>query len=73
MVISSALSSLFCGCFREMWNYFSLGKWIYSVPFVHKYEIFEMPVQGFAGYLPFGLECSLIGKIPVRISRERSL
>jgi len=73
LFISSALAALFCGCFWEMWNYFSLAKWIYSVPFVHRYEIFEMPVLGFAGYLPFGLECSLIGKILARISRERSL
>ena len=63
LVISSALAALFCGCFWEMWNFFSLAKWMYSVPFVHRFEIFEMPVLGFAGYLPFGLECAIIGKI----------
>ena len=67
LVISSALAALFCGCFWEMWNYFSLAKWIYSVPFVHRFGIFEMPVLGFAGYLPFGLECAIIGKILARI------
>ena len=69
LVISSALAALFCGWFWEMWNYFSLAKWIYSVPFVHRFEIFEMPVLGYAGYLPFGLECSLIGEILSRISQ----
>ena len=66
LVISSALAALFCGCFWEMWNFFSLAKWIYSVPFVHRYEIFEMPVLGYAGYLPFGIECAIIGKILAR-------
>ena len=71
LVISSALAALLCGCFWEMWNYFSLAKWIYSVPFVHRYEIFEMPFLGYAGYLPFGLECSLIGEILARICHQK--
>ncbi len=62
-VISSALAALFCGWFWEMWNYFSLAKWEYSVPFVHRFQIFEMPLLGYAGYLPFGLECLVIVKI----------
>ncbi len=59
--ISSAMAALFCGWFWEMWNYYSLAKWEYAVPFVHRYQIFEMPVLGYAGYLPFGLECAVIG------------
>ncbi len=42
--------------FWEMWNYYSYPKWIYSVPFVNTCKIFEMPILGFAGYLPFSLE-----------------
>jgi len=61
LVISAALAALFCGWFWEMWNYFSLAKWEYSVSFVHRFQIFEMPVLGYAGYLPFGLECVVIG------------
>ncbi len=38
-----------------------LSKWIYEVPFVSRFKIFEMPVLGYAGYLPFGLECAIIG------------
>lgn len=63
LVISSALAALFCGWFWEMWNYFSLAKWEYIVPYVHRYQIFEMPILGYAGYLPFGLECAVIGEI----------
>ncbi len=63
VVISSALSAFICGCFWEMWNYFSLAKWVYSVSFVQRFQIFEMPILGYAGYLPFGLECAVIGAI----------
>jgi len=59
-VLTAALGALICGFFWEMWNYYSLAKWKYSIPFVHRYQIFEMPVLGYAGYLPFGLECAVI-------------
>jgi hypothetical protein len=57
---SAALAALLCGFFWEMWNFYSLSKWKYSIPFVHRFEIFEMPVLGYAGYLPFGLECAVV-------------
>lgn len=63
LVISSALAALFCGLFWEMWNFYSLAKWEYSVPFVHRYQIFEMPVLGYAGYLPFGLGIAAIERM----------
>ena len=59
-VISAALAALLCGFFWEMWNYLSLARWEYSVPFVHRFQIFEMPFLGYAGYLPFGIECLTI-------------
>lgn len=55
-----ALSALICGGFWEMWNYLSYAKWLYSIPFVQKFHIFEMPLLGYAGYLPFGLECGVV-------------
>lgn len=54
-----ALAALGCGLCWETWNYYSAAKWLYAVPFVHRFELFEMPVLGFAGYLPFGLECAV--------------
>jgi hypothetical protein len=54
--LSFALGGLFCGFFWEAWNYWSLPKWIYAVPYVDYLHIFEMPLLGYAGYLPFGLE-----------------
>lgn len=55
-----ALSALVCGFFWEMWNFYSLTRWEYAVPFVGRFRIFEMPVPGYAGYLPFGLQCGLM-------------
>lgn len=50
------LGVLVTGFFWEMWNYYSYPKWIYSVPFVGFWKIFEMPLLGYGGYLPFSLE-----------------
>jgi len=62
-----AFAALVCGLFWELWNYRSLAHWEYAVPFVHRFQIFEMPLLGYAGYLPFGLECVVIaGLLPSR-------
>jgi hypothetical protein len=54
------IAALICGGFWELWNWHSLAKWIYTVPGIDRWHVFEMPVLGYAGYLPFGLECLLI-------------
>ena len=61
--LSAAMAALICGFFWEMWNSYSLAKWTYSVPLVHRFQIFEMPILGYAGYLPFGLECAVVGSL----------
>ncbi len=48
--------ALVCGFFWESWNYWAPVKWAYSVPYVSQWHLFEMPVPGYAGYIPFGLE-----------------
>jgi len=55
-VVSLFLGALACGFFWEMWNYFSHPKWIYSTPGVDFLKVFEMPLLGYGGYLPFALE-----------------
>jgi hypothetical protein len=40
-----------------MWNSKSLAHWEYAIPSVHRFMLFEMPLLGYAGYLPFGLVC----------------
>ena len=58
-----ALAGLVCGFFWEMWNYQSLAHWEYTVPFVHRFEVFHMPLLGYGGYLPFGLECLAVARL----------
>lgn len=55
-VVSLFIGVLITGFFWEMWNYFSLPRWIYQVPSVDVLRIFEMPLLGYGGYLPFSLE-----------------
>jgi hypothetical protein len=45
-----------CGFFWEMWNYWSMPKWVYEISFAARWHIFEMPALGYGGYLPFALE-----------------
>ena len=56
-VVLPAIAALICGVFWELWNYRSLARWEYTIPFVQRFEVFEMPLLGYAGYLPFGLVC----------------
>ncbi len=51
------LAALACGFFWELWNARSLAHWEYAVPFVDRFHLFYMPILGYAGYLPFGIEC----------------
>jgi hypothetical protein len=56
IVISLSLGALVCGLFWEMWNYYSFPKWIYHVPVLGFWRVFEMPLLGYGGYVPFALE-----------------
>jgi hypothetical protein len=55
-MISLSLGALVCGLFWEMWNYYSFPKWIYHVPVLGFWRVFEMPLLGYGGYVPFALE-----------------
>ena len=55
-VISLWLGVLLTAFFWEMWNYFAYPKWIYQVPWGDWLHVFEMPLLGYGGYLPFALE-----------------
>ena len=58
-----AMAALICGGFWEMWNMFSLARWEYTVPFVQRWHLFEMPVIGYTGYLTFGWECGIVANM----------
>jgi hypothetical protein len=50
------LGAVICGFFWEMWNYYSYPKWIYHTPGAQFLHVFEMPLLGYGGYVPFALE-----------------
>ncbi len=49
-------AGLCCGVFWELWNWRAMPKWIYEVPYAGEPKLFEMPLLGYGGYLPFALE-----------------
>lgn len=57
-----ALGALCCGFWWELWNFHADPKWVYHIPFFGRGEalampyLFEMPLPGYLGYLPFGVE-----------------
>lgn len=55
-----AIAGLICGFFWELWNAGSLAHWEYSIPGVQGWQLFEMPLIGYAGYLPFGVTCAAV-------------
>lgn len=55
-VVALWLGVLLTAFFWEMWNYLAYPKWIYHIPWGNWMHIFEMPLLGYGGYLPFALE-----------------
>jgi hypothetical protein len=55
-VVALWIGVLITAFFWEMWNYFSYPKWVYDVPWVGFLHLFEMPLLGYGGYLPFAME-----------------
>lgn len=43
------------GIFWEMWNYYSVPKWTYTIPYAGFCKVFEMPLLGYLGYPFFGI------------------
>jgi len=59
-VIALWTGVLICAFFWEMWNFYSYPKWVYYLPYLNTLHIFEMPLPGYLGYLPFSLELHAI-------------
>jgi hypothetical protein len=53
--VSISSATLVTGFWWEFWNYYSLPKWVYTIPYVDFWKIFEMPLLGYLGYPFFGL------------------
>jgi hypothetical protein len=53
-------SGLIAGLLWEMWNFWAVARWSYTVPFVGGLKLFEMPLAGFLGFPPFALEAFVL-------------
>ncbi len=59
-VIALWLGVLLTAFFWEMWNYLSFPRWVYHISWGDWLHVFEMPLLGYGGYLPFALELTAI-------------
>jgi hypothetical protein len=55
LVVAIILATFLDGILWELWNFYSSPKWVYTIPHVGFWKIFEMPVLGYFGYPFFGL------------------
>jgi hypothetical protein len=53
-IAAVAAATLITGFFWECWNIYSSPKWIYTIPYVGFWKVFEMPILGYLGYPFFG-------------------
>src|SRR6478752_1264961 len=53
--VSIMAATMFNGVCWELWNFYSLPKWVYEIPYVDFWHVFEMPILGYLGYPFFGL------------------
>jgi hypothetical protein len=61
------LAGLIAGLLWEFWNYWAISKWEYDVPYWGHIKMFEMPVLGFFGFMPFIIESYAIYQFARRI------
>jgi hypothetical protein len=50
-----AMAGLLCGFLWEGWNVCASAHWMYHLPGLDRWKIFEMPVVGYLGFFPFAL------------------
>ncbi|WP_075603368.1 hypothetical protein [Saccharicrinis aurantiacus] len=83
-VLLFALTYLLEGFILELQNYLSISRdgvsfiesplyWKYAIPFVDVFHISEMPLLGYAGYLPFGVFCWLWWIVFARIMNIKTV
>jgi hypothetical protein len=59
-IIQASIAGLVTGFFWEFWNYQAYTQWVYTLPsIIIPIRLFAMPLEGYIGYLPFGMACFL--------------
>jgi hypothetical protein len=74
-LLSLMVSGVVCGLLWEFWNYWAEARWIYILPFSWAGpKIFEMPLLGFLGFIPFAVEChSMQNYLLALLNRKKTL
>jgi hypothetical protein len=72
-----ALLGILLGLLWESLNWKCPRGWVYTVPHFPDHKLFEMPLPGYLGYIPFAFECAaglaLIDRVRQRLSRRAAL
>ena len=55
-ILSWLLAGLAAGVLWESLNFWAGSRWEYTIPYLNFGKIFQMPVFGYGGFLPFALE-----------------
>lgn len=66
-VVALLLAGITCGLLWEGWNFWSMPKWVYTIPYLDRAHLFEMPLAGYGGYLPFALEIYALVQLANRL------
>jgi len=65
-----ALAGLLCGFLWEMWNFLAAPKWVYHIPYLGYLKVFEMPILGYFGYVPFAWSVYQLVRLTDRIGES---
>ncbi len=71
LIVAIVLASFLNGLLWELWNFNSLPKWRYAIPYVGFWKVFEMPLLGYLGYPFFGLIVYSFTVLAVSLLNER--
>ncbi|OPY83353.1 MAG: hypothetical protein A4E65_00579 [Syntrophorhabdus sp. PtaU1.Bin153] len=74
-LVATLLAGLMCGLLWELWNFWSISKWVYTVPFFENVKLFEMPFAGYLGFPAFAVTVIAFTTFleTVRLTRSKSL
>jgi hypothetical protein len=64
------LAGLAAGFLWEFWNFFAASRWEYSLPYLDFWRVFQMPVFGYAGFIPFALEVFAFYQLSLWMKRK---
>jgi hypothetical protein len=67
---SWVLAGLAAGILWEFWNFWASSHWIYHLSYLDFWRVFQMPVFGYTGFLPFALEVFAFTHISLFLYRK---